>query len=109
MTGLAQSLSGSGASATQRLGFDTGGSGLPYFGVVGNFASDDSGDVVIGIPRCKLDAIPALSSDQNQFILPESSGRGIANSASASASRGLFIDQNKVAAAIENFDAFFGI
>lgn len=109
MTGLAQSVSGSGATATQRLGFDAGGAGLPYFGVVGNFASDDQGDVVMGIPLCKLDAIPSLSSDQNQFILPESAGRGIANSASATPQRGLFIDQNKVAATVADFDAFFGI
>lgn len=109
MTGLAQSLSGSGATASQRLGFDTGGAGLPYFGVIGNFASDDLGDVVVGLPRCKLDAIPALSSDQNQFILPESGGRGIVNSLSSTPNRGLFIDQNKVATTIADFDAFFGI
>ena len=109
VTGVAVSTSGSGASLTQRLGFDAGGGGLPYFGVVGNFASDDGGDVVMGIPLNKLDKIPSLSSDQNQFILPESAGRGIANSASSTPRRALFIDQNKVAQTISNFDAFFGI
>lgn len=109
MTGIAQSVSGSGASLTQRLRFDSGGSGLPYFGVVGNFASDDLGDVVMGIPLCKLDAPPSLSSDQNKFILPDSKGKGIANSASSTPNTCLFIDQNKVAQTITNFDAFFGI
>ena len=109
MCGIVQSVSGSGDTLTQRLRLDAGGAGLPYFGVVGNFASDDLGDVVIGIPLCKLDTAPSLSSEQNQFILPESSAKGIAN-ASASNPRGvLYIDQNKEAQTIANFDAFFGI
>lgn len=111
MTGLAQAVSGTSgaADATQRLGFDAGGAGLPYFGAVGTFASDDNGDVAMGIPLCKLDSIPSLSSEQNQFIMPESAGKGIANSASDTPRRGLFIDQRKVAADILDFDAFFGI
>lgn len=112
MTGVAQSTSGSGSTLAQRLRLDAGGGGLPYFGVVGNFATDDAdgtGDIAIGLPLCKLDAPPSLSSEQNQFILPESSGKGIAN-ASASNTRGcLIIDQNVTAQTIANFDAFFGI
>ncbi len=109
MCGVSQSVSGSGDSLTQRLRLDAGGSGLPYFGVVGNFASDDLGDVVMGIPLCKLDTAPSLSSEQNQFILPESAGKGIANSLSTHNRTTLFIDQNKVAQTITDFDSFFVI
>lgn len=109
MTGLAQSSTGPSGEETQRLGWDAGGAGLPYFAVVGTFASDDSGDVAIGIPLCKLDAPVSLSSEQNKFMLPESSGMGIANSASATPNRALFIDQRKVAVAVTDFNAFFGV
>jgi hypothetical protein len=109
MAGVTQSVSGSGDSLTQRLRFDAGGSGLPYFGVVGNFASDDLGDVIMGIPLCKLDAPPSLSSEQNQFILPESSGKGIANSLCTNTRACLYIDQNKVAQTISDFNSFFGV
>jgi hypothetical protein len=109
MTGVTQSVSGSGASLTQRLRLDAGGSGLPYFGVLGNFASDDLGDVIMGLPLCKLDTSPSLSSEQNQFILPESSGKGIANSRCTNTRACLYIDQNKVSQTIANFNAFFGV
>jgi hypothetical protein len=109
MVGVDQSETGESGEETQSLGIDGGGAGLPYFGVVGNFASDDAGDVVIGIPRVKLDAPPSLSSEQNQFILPESSAVGIANLLSANPRRILWIDQNKVAKTITNFNTFFKI
>lgn len=111
MTGVSISLQGTTGEATavQRLGFQTGGAGLPYFGVVGTFASDDGGDVVIGIPLCKLDSLPSLSSDQNKFILPDSSGSGIANIKSSTPNQGLFIDLRKTAADITDFGTFFGI
>lgn len=112
MVGITQSVSGSGDGLTQRLRLDAGGGGLPYFGIVGNFATDDQGgvgNVVVGIPLCKLDAPPSLSSEQNQFILPESAGKGIANSQATNTRAVLYIDQNKAAQTITNFDAFFGI
>lgn len=109
MVGVEQSETGNSGDKTQSLGVDGGGAGLPYFGVVGNFASDDAGDVVIGIPRVKLDAPPALSSEQNQFILPESSAVGIANTLSTNPKRILWIDQNQQAKVISDFNTFFKI
>jgi len=109
MIRLAVSETGDSGDKIQSLGVDGGGAGLPYFGVVGNFASDDAGDVAIGIPRVKLDAPPSLASEQNQFILPESSAVGIANTISATPKRILFIDQNQQAKVISNFNTFFKI
>lgn len=109
MVGVSVSETGASGDKVQSLGVDGGGAGLPYFGVVGNFASDDAGDVVIGIPRVKLDAPPSLASEQNQFILPESSAKGIANLSSANPKRILWIDQNQQAKTITDFNSFFGI
>ena len=109
MVGLDKSETGESGDKIQSLGVDAGGAGLPYFGAVGNFASDDAGDVVIGIPRVKLDAPPSLSSEQNQFILPESSAKGIVNLLSASPHRLLWIDQNQQAKTITDFNTFFQI
>jgi hypothetical protein len=109
MVGLEQAETGDSGDKIQSLGVDAGGAGLPYFGVVGNFASDDAGDVVIGIPRVKLDAPPSLSSEQNQFILPESSAKGIVNLLSTKPNRLLWIDQNQQAKVISNFNTFFKV
>lgn len=109
MVGVDKSETGDSGDKTQSLGIDGGGAGFPYFGVVGNFASDDAGDVVIGIPRVKLDAAPSLSSEQNQFILPESSAVGIANTLSANPKRIVWIDQNQQAKVISNFNTFFKV
>ena len=109
MVGIDQSETGNSGDKIQSLGVDGGGAGLPYFGVVGNFASDDAGDVVIGIPRVKLDAPPSLASEQNKFILPESSAVGIANLLSTHPKRILWIDQNQQAQVISDFNDFFKV
>jgi hypothetical protein len=100
MAGVDKSETGDSGDKIQTLGIDGGGAGLPYFGVTGNFASDDAGDV---------DAPPSLASEQNQFILPESSAVGIANLLSANPKRILWIDQNQQAKTISDFNAFFKI
>jgi hypothetical protein len=108
--GITVTESGSGSGASKRIAYPTGGRGLPYFGIVGQYASEDGGEVAMGIPLFMLDPAYSLSSTQNEFVIHEMSGRGIANSASSSYPENIpIIDQYASAQTINDFDAFFGI
>jgi hypothetical protein len=103
----------SGSSPAAVTDFGTMGGGLPYFGVMGAFASEDGGNVLIGLPLCKLDSAPAPANDQNQFATYSVTGRGIANPASDSPGRLLVVRQYETAAALpadaDAVDTFFGV
>lgn len=68
----------SGTTPNQVRTVDTpaGGSGLPYFGVLGVAATEDGGTVIMGHKRVKLDAVPKYTMDgtQNKFNLSEAAG-----------------------------------
>lgn len=81
LTGATRDDSGSTPNAIKAMRFGAGGSGLPYFGAVGRLVGEQSDDTWLGLPACKLDMIPGWKAEQNKFVIGESSGKFIANSA----------------------------
>ncbi len=80
IAGTTATTSGTTPNQTKTTDLEGGGAGLPYFGVIGKLVSNDGAALMIGLPKCKLDAAPATKSEQNQFVMAEASGRAIADS-----------------------------
>lgn len=68
--------SGSAPNRVRTVRFPVGGSGLPYFGVIGVSATDDGGVAVIGLEAVKLDTVPKYTMDgeANKFNIFETAG-----------------------------------
>jgi hypothetical protein len=113
IAGETPSTSGVTPSQKTAFGLVGGGAGMPYFGVIGVFASEDGGNILVGLPLCKLDKYPAMGNDQNQFAVYSVSGTGIANEVSSAPSQLVFFEQNETAATAPAdaaaVDTFFGI
>lgn len=81
MTGSASTSSGTTPNRVATMKHLAGGSGLPYFGLIGVAPTDDGGVVVVGLKACKLNAIPAMEWDgkENKFHVAETEGVAIAD------------------------------
>lgn len=77
MCGLTADVSGSSPSGQTDLSFTAGGSGLPYFGMIGRLAGVQGAGVLVGFPKMMLDSYPSFEVEQNRFIMPETSARAI--------------------------------
>lgn len=77
--GITNATSGSGSNQVRVQKWNAGGSGLPYFGMIGVAATDDGGYKIIGLQCCKLDAFPKYTLDgkENKFNLSETDGMAI--------------------------------
>lgn len=71
LTGHNTTSSGAAPNRTATLDALAGGAGLPYFGAVGDFMSDDGGNVHVGLRRVMLDAFPGWTVEENKFRLAE--------------------------------------
>jgi hypothetical protein len=71
LTGHSTTTSGSTPNRTITTDMLAGGSGLPFFGAVGNFASEDGANVLLGLRKCKLDTLPGWTVEMNKFRLSE--------------------------------------
>lgn len=91
MSGSSNATSGSAPSQFRHTTFSAGGSGLPYFGLVGLAATDDGGYLMIGLPCCKLSTFPKITADgkENKFNMSETSGAFIPISGTAMYTKGL--------------------
>lgn len=78
------------------LGPDAGGSGLPYFGLIlAGAVADGSGNVMIGMPLCKLDNLPNVSLNENEWTMSEVAGKSIANKKSVWSKKPYVIRSNE--------------
>lgn len=63
--------SGTTPTRTATYELQSGGSGLPYFGMVARYAALDGSSVTVGFRKCKLDAPPGWKVEQNKFRIAE--------------------------------------
>jgi hypothetical protein len=71
LTGHNTTSSGSAPNRVGTVDVLAGGSGLPYFGVVGAFASEDGANALIGLRRAMLDTFPEWTVEENKFRVAE--------------------------------------
>lgn len=113
VAGESPAETGTTPNVERAFGVSGGNAGLPYFAVIGSFAAEDGGNLLLGVPLAKLDAYPAPSNDQNQFGLYSVAGRGMANSACSAPNQLIFYKQNETAASLPAtaaaVDTFFGV
>jgi hypothetical protein len=77
MTGIDWGSSGSAPNQVATADILAGDDGLPYFGIVGDFASLYGSSVLIGLRRCKLDTLPGWKVEMNKFRIAETKGKAI--------------------------------
>ncbi len=77
LSGASNNSSGTPPNRTRRLNVGAGGSGLPYFGVVGKLVGEQGDDLHVGLPVCKLDGVPSWKAEQNKFVIASAEGRAI--------------------------------
>ncbi len=53
-----------------QVDIQVGGSGLPYFGLVGKLAGVVGADLHVGFSKSMLDTMPSFTVEQNKFVLP---------------------------------------
>jgi hypothetical protein len=83
MTGVGTSTSGVTPNQVATATLLGGGSGLPYFGVVGSFAAENGANVLVGLYKCQLDTLPQWTVEQNKFRITEVGFFGMAASISS--------------------------
>lgn len=71
MTGATSTPSGSGTAAIRDNKLTSGGAGLPYFGLILAMPADEDTEIHLMIPWVKLEKMPPMNPEQNQFSLPE--------------------------------------
>lgn len=73
MCGISNYTSGLTPNQMRRSLWGAGGSGLPYFGMIGTMASDDGGILAVGLQCCKLNTFPKFTLDgkANKFNVSE--------------------------------------
>jgi len=113
LTGLTLDESGTTPNQGQEAHKAAGGAGLPYFGLIGSLASTNSSNVLMGLCRAKLDNMPSLNAEQNNFVIPEVEGETIRNPGSGYEDVPFIIKTYETAAEItltsDFFDTFFNI
>jgi hypothetical protein len=79
VNGVANATSGSGDTQHATTRFVAGGSGLPYFGLIGVGATTDGGVAVVGLPGVKLNTFMKFMLDgkENKFNTSEVEGMAI--------------------------------
>lgn len=70
---------------------EAGGGGLPYFSMIMTGATADGNDVMLGLPLAKLDTLPNVSINMNEWTISEISGKAIANRKSVKYARAPYI------------------
>lgn len=83
MTATTVTSSGTTPNRSGQENWLAGDSGLPYFGMVIDYATTGGGNQLVGLYRCKLDSFPSLKNDQNKFRISELKFTAIANNDSA--------------------------
>lgn len=80
ITGASNATSNSAPSQIARMRLQAGGSGLPYFGIIGTGPTDDGGLFAVGLQCVKLDTFPAFTLDgkTNKFNMAETGGYAVA-------------------------------
>lgn len=71
VAGTTSVSSGTLPNRTATYEIQSGGSGLPYFGMVGRYAALDGSCVLVGFRKAKLDAPPGWKVEQNKFRIAE--------------------------------------
>lgn len=113
MAGLTLTESGVSPNKKSEAHRAAGGEGLPYFALIGSIASVNGSNIFMGLPKCKLDTVPSLQIQQNQFVIPSVAGKAIANESSSYTDTPFILKTNETAGVITlssaYFDTFFGI
>ncbi len=80
ISGMSNSTSGTTPNRRRTSRISAGGGGLPYFGLIGEGATDDGGLCIVGLQAVKLDTFPkwTLDGKANKFNLSETNGKAIA-------------------------------
>ncbi len=71
MTGFAPASSGTTPNRTRVVDVLAGGSGLPYFGLIGAFAGTFGANTLCGFPKAQLDSFPSWEVEANKFRIGE--------------------------------------
>lgn len=76
MAGMSDTSSGTAPNRVRVNRWAAGGSGLPYFGLIGTAATDDGGLLVVGCQAVKLNTFPTYTLDgsENKFNVNETDG-----------------------------------
>jgi hypothetical protein len=84
LTGASSSTSGTTPAQIATMTHTLGGSGLPYFGLIGAAPTDDGGIFTVGLKICKLNAVPGVEWDgkESKFSTSEVEGRVFGDSSS---------------------------
>ena len=113
VAGMTVTQSGTTPNQEREAHKEAGGQGLPYFGMVGRLPSANGSALLVGLMRCKLDSLPSLNVEQNQFVMGEVGGKSIRNPGSSYVDVPFILKQQETAGAITLtsawFDTFFGI
>ena len=80
LTGMSNYTSGLTPNQVRTSDVDAGGQGLPRFGLLGVAATDDGGNLVVGLRNCLLDMFPkwTLDGEANKFFIGDTSGYAFA-------------------------------
>lgn len=105
IAGMTSSTSGSTPNELTQARLAAGGAGLPRFGLIGRLVSEDGAGDLVGLPDCKLDTAPALTINQNEFVMQEVAGRAVANGDDKLVFTDFYEDESDIGTI--NFDVFF--
>lgn len=104
LTGMVTTSSGTTPNQIADTEILGGGSGLPYFGLIGDFAATNGASGLVLLRKVQLDAIPEWKVEQNKFRLSEVSFTGMA--IDTTGRKMIKIRRNETAAAIPDFNQF---
>lgn len=71
LAGLSETPLGTTPNRYNTIDVLTGGEGMPYFGIIAEFASTLGGNLLAGFPKAQLSTVPGFTVDQNKFRIGE--------------------------------------
>ncbi len=79
LNGVTEATTGTTPTSIGKTDIDTGGSGLPYIGIIGDLAATGIANYSVGVPKLKMDTVTALTLMQRAFLVQSGSARGISD------------------------------
>lgn len=71
LSGYAEDPQGTTPNRYNTIDVVTGGEGMPYFGIIAEYASTLGGNLLAGFPKAQLSTVPGFTVDQNKFRIGE--------------------------------------
>lgn len=79
LNGVVEVISGVTPNQVGKTDVDTGGSGLPYVGILGDLAAVGIANYSVGVPKLKMSSVSSLTLAQRAFLTQSGSARGISD------------------------------